>query len=429
MSFLDEGPRDGEVVVMLHGNPSWSYYWRKLVLGLSRSLPLHRAGPRRHGPVGQAGRRSLRLHAAVARRRRRSAAGEARRHRPGHAGGARLGRDDRLRLGAVACGAGEAAGHPNTGAFPLPAAKPLPWQLALGRDWTFGALVIRAFNAFSSGASFIGVEKPMPPAVRRAYVAPYDSWANRIATVRFVQDIPLSPGDRAWPLLEAAGKRLPEFADRPAFIGWGLKDFVFDRHFLDGFRAALPQAEVHAFEDANHYVLEDKADVLVPAIRAVPRHATRSTRTRASASVGRAGQSAGVSGGRPCARRALSHCALAAPIPTTPATSRHAVGRCEWMRAGAAHADVRVQRVAARLLRPRPAHGDPVAHRGVRSVRPASRRPSARLGFGPVQADAEGGAAGAAGRGRDGASEFADRWSGKAMRIVAGRMPPQLRRQ
>jgi haloalkane dehalogenase len=24
---------------------------------------------------------------------------------------------------------------------------------------------------------------------------------------------------------------------------------------------------VHAFEDANHYVLEDKADVLVPAIR------------------------------------------------------------------------------------------------------------------------------------------------------------------
>ena len=35
MSYLDEGPRDGEVVVMLHGNPSWSYYWRTLVSGLS----------------------------------------------------------------------------------------------------------------------------------------------------------------------------------------------------------------------------------------------------------------------------------------------------------------------------------------------------------------------------------------------------------
>jgi haloalkane dehalogenase len=33
-SYLDEGPRDGEVVVMLHGNPSWSFYWRHLVLGL-----------------------------------------------------------------------------------------------------------------------------------------------------------------------------------------------------------------------------------------------------------------------------------------------------------------------------------------------------------------------------------------------------------
>jgi haloalkane dehalogenase len=43
---------------------------------------------------------------------------------------------------------------------------------------------------------------------------------------------------------------------------------VFDRHFLDGFRAALPRAQVQAFEDAGHYVLEDKHEVLVPAIRA-----------------------------------------------------------------------------------------------------------------------------------------------------------------
>ena len=69
-------------------------------------------------------------------------------------------------------------------------------------------------------------------------------------------------------LVAEAGRRLPEFADRPAFVGWGLRDFVFDRHFLDGFRRALPGAEVHAFDDANHYVLEDRHEVLVPAIRA-----------------------------------------------------------------------------------------------------------------------------------------------------------------
>jgi haloalkane dehalogenase len=82
-----------------------------------------------------------------------------------------------------------------------------------------------------------------------------------------MQDIPLHEGDRAWPLVAETGRRLSELADRPAFIGWGLRDFVFDRHFLDGFRRALPGAEVHAFEDAGHYVLEDKHEVLVPAIR------------------------------------------------------------------------------------------------------------------------------------------------------------------
>jgi haloalkane dehalogenase len=65
-----------------------------------------------------------------------------------------------------------------------------------------------------------------------------------------------------------ARRRLHEFSDRPAFIAWGLRDFVFDRHFLDGFVRALPAAQVHAFEDAGHYVLEDKHEALVPGIRA-----------------------------------------------------------------------------------------------------------------------------------------------------------------
>jgi len=108
----------------------------------------------------------------------------------------------------------------------------------------------------------------MPADVRRAYVSPYNSYANRISTIRFMQDIPLSPADKAWSLLERAGQALPSFADRPAFIGWGLRDFVFDHHFLEGFQAALPKAQVHAFEDAGHYVLEDKHEVLVPEIRA-----------------------------------------------------------------------------------------------------------------------------------------------------------------
>ena len=267
MSYLDEGPRDGEVVVMLHGNPSWSYYWRNLVSGLSDK---YRCIVPDHIGMGLSDKPDDSRYDYTLRSRVDDVATLL--EYLGITGPVTLAVHD---WGGM-IGFGWALSHMpqvkrlvvlNTAAFPLPAAKPMPWQIALGRDWKFGAFVIRAFNAFSGGASYLGVEKKMPADVRRAYVAPYDSWANRISTVRFMQDIPLAPGDKAWPLVEEAGRRLHEFADRPAFLGWGLKDFVFDQHFLDGFRAALPNAEVQAFDDAGHYVLEDKADVLVQAIR------------------------------------------------------------------------------------------------------------------------------------------------------------------
>jgi len=284
-SYLDEGPRDGEVVVMLHGNPSWSYYWRHLVLGLRdryRCIVPDHIGMGLSDKPGDAtydytlqsriddldalvahldvgDNITLAVHdwggmigfgwaLANAAQGRASVAG-------GRMPEATAARVKRLII-------------TNTAAFPLPNAKAMPWQLKLGRDSLLGAGLIRGFNAFAAGAAKHGVETPMAADVRRAYLAPYDSWTNRIATLRFVQDIPLAPGDRAWPPVEQAGKRLHEFADRPAFIGWGLRDFVFDKHFLDGFTSALPHAHVHAFEDAGHYVLEDKHAVLVPAIRA-----------------------------------------------------------------------------------------------------------------------------------------------------------------
>ena len=267
MSYLDEGPRDGEVVVMLHGNPSWSYYWRKLVAGLSDR---YRCIVPDHIGMGLSDKPDDSRYDYTLQSRVDDVT--ALLDHLGITGPITLAVHD---WGGM-IGFGWALSHAhqvkrlvitNTAAFPLPKAKPMPWQLSLGRDSKFGAFIIRAFNAFSSGASYIGVETAMPADVRRAYVSPYDTWANRISTLRFMQDIPLAPGDKAWALVEEAGRRLPEFADRPAFLGWGLKDFVFDRHFLAGFRAALPQAEVHAYDDAGHYVLEDKAAELVPLIR------------------------------------------------------------------------------------------------------------------------------------------------------------------
>ncbi|KRG72119.1 alpha/beta fold hydrolase [Pseudoxanthomonas dokdonensis] len=279
MSYLDEGPRDAEVVVMLHGNPSWSYYWRKLVGALA------------HPASGKRYRCIVPDHVGMGLSDKPDDAPGV---RPGYVYTLQSRVDDLQALLRHAgiddetpvtlavhdwggmIGFGWALSHAsqvkrlvllNTGAFPLPASKPMPWEIALGRDSRLGAFIIRAFNAFSSGASYIGVRRRMPAAVRRAYVAPYDNWANRISTLRFMQDIPLAPGDPAWSLVEAAGKRLHEYADRPVFVGWGMRDFVFDHHFLAGFEAALPKAEVTRYPDAGHYVLEDEAADLLPKIR------------------------------------------------------------------------------------------------------------------------------------------------------------------
>ena len=272
MSYLDEGPRDGDVVVMLHGNPSWSYYWRHLVLGLRD--PASGRGYRcivpDHVGMGLSDKPGDDRYAYTLKSRVDDLTTLL----------DHLGVDGPVTLAVHDWGGmigfGWALSHAaqvrrllitNTAAFPLPSAKAMPWQLKLGRDLKLGVLLIRGFNAFAAGAARDGVVREMPDDVRAAYLAPYDSWRNRIATLRFVQDIPLSEQDAAWALVAEAGRRLPEFATRPAFIGWGLRDFVFDAHFLEGFTRALPRADVHAFEDAGHYVLEDKHEVLVPAMR------------------------------------------------------------------------------------------------------------------------------------------------------------------
>ena len=273
MSFLDEGPRDGEVIVMLHGNPSWSYYWRHLVTGLRDR---YRCIVPDHVGMGLSDKPDDAVDASP---------------RYDYTLQSRI--DDLDALLKHLCidgpvtlavhdwggmiGFGWALRDPsrvrrlvitNTAAFPLPAAKHFPKRLALGRDSKAGGWAIRRFNLFARGAALYGTVRTLPKDVIQAYSGVYDGWTNAISTLRFMQDIPLDEGDRAWSLLRAAARQLPAYADRPVFIGWGLKDFVFDRHFLDGFRAALPTAEVHAYRDAGHYVLEDQHEQLVPMIRA-----------------------------------------------------------------------------------------------------------------------------------------------------------------
>jgi pimeloyl-ACP methyl ester carboxylesterase len=155
----------------------------------------------------------------------------------------------------------------NTGGFSLPQAKRMPWQLNLARS-PLGAILVRGFNAFCLGAVKQCVtRRPMPADAAAAFVAPYDSWYNRLAVHRFIQDIPLRASDPAYNIVADVEKNLGQFRHLPMLICWGMKDFVFDIHFLNRWIELFPEAHVHRFPDCGHYILEDAHEEIIPLVQ------------------------------------------------------------------------------------------------------------------------------------------------------------------
>ena len=110
----------------------------------------------------------------------------------------------------------------------------------------------------------MAVANPLPLEVIDGLLKPYDSWANRIAVLRFVQDIPLSPRDTSWKTLIEVENGLVQFQNTPMLILWGGRDFCFNRHYFDEWRQRFPNAQSHFFPNAGHYVLEDALEEISP---------------------------------------------------------------------------------------------------------------------------------------------------------------------
>jgi pimeloyl-ACP methyl ester carboxylesterase len=148
----------------------------------------------------------------------------------------------------------------NTAAF---ADIVVPWRIRFCRVPVVGEIAVRAFNGFAGPATWMAVTKPLPQAVKRGFLFPYDSWANRIATHRFVRDIPTGkggPSDLALARVEGA---LPMLTGLPVRIIWGADDFCFNRHYFERWRHLLPQAMATLLPGTGHYLLEDSpAEVL-----------------------------------------------------------------------------------------------------------------------------------------------------------------------
>lgn len=258
LNYVDEG--QGRAVVMLHGNPTWSFYYRNVIKSLRgnfRCLALDHMGcglsdkPQDY-PY------NLKQHIENAVR---------------WIEGLDLEFFDLIVHdwgGAIGMGVAMALPEKvrkivilNTAAFYLPR---IPKRIALCRIPLLGDLIVRGFNGFAGSAVSMAVKKPLTSIEKDGYLLPYNNWKNRVATLRFVQDIPTDASDETFKLLSEIEAFLPQLINKPILLGWGIKDFCFNDLFLEKWKNIFPNAKVLSYPNSGHYILDDERDSLIPEI-------------------------------------------------------------------------------------------------------------------------------------------------------------------
>ncbi len=258
LHYLDEG-QGAEPLLMVHGNPTWSFYWRSLVNAFSPAyrcvVPDHMGCGLSDKPLDYDYCLQTHIDNLVA-------------------------LIDHLDLQQVtllghdwggAIGLGAALARPdrvarivlfNTGAFPPPF---IPFRIRICRTPLLGRFALQGLNLFSLAAIRMAVEDRdrFTPHACAGLLAPYDSWHHRIAVYRFVKDIPATPRHKTWATLDEMEKRLPTLATRPVLMIWGMRDWCFTPECLERLHRSFPKAEVERFDDVGHWVVEEASDRIV----------------------------------------------------------------------------------------------------------------------------------------------------------------------
>ncbi|MCF7686788.1 MAG: alpha/beta fold hydrolase [Cephaloticoccus sp.] len=262
MSYVDTGGGD-EAVLLLHGNPTWSFYYSQLIQAVAPQL---RCVAPDHIGMGLSAKpedypytletRIMDIEALVA------TLGLKKIHLVVHDWG-----------GAI--GSGFAARHPellgrlvvlNTAAWPSPH---IPLRIAACRLPGLGPLLVRGANAFAGPAVWMSMaRRKLSGDENRALLLPYDSWDHRVAVNAFVQDIPMQTEHPTRATLVKVGEGLKHFSGHPMLIVWGGRDFCFNDRFYAEWRDRFPTAGTRYLPDAGHYVLLDAAAEIVPEITA-----------------------------------------------------------------------------------------------------------------------------------------------------------------
>ncbi len=256
--YIDEGK--GDPVIMVHGNPTWSFYFRNLIDALKsdyRTIAVDHIGCGLSDKPDES-EYNFRLEDRV--NNLESLIDS-------------LDLDKKITLivhdwgGMI--GLAYAVKHPekigrivitNTSGF-LPPGKRIPARLWLMRYVTpFAKIGTLFFNLFAYTATFMAPKKKLTNDVKKGLIAPYNNWKNRMATYKFVQDIPLKPSDYSYDLVMSVDKGLEKLKDIPKIFCWGVHDFIFTMEYFDEWAKRFPEAPKHVFETGGHYLLEDKPE-------------------------------------------------------------------------------------------------------------------------------------------------------------------------
>jgi acyl-CoA synthetase (AMP-forming)/AMP-acid ligase II/pimeloyl-ACP methyl ester carboxylesterase len=258
MEYVDEG--HGPVVLLLHGNPTWSFYYRGLIEALRGSYRVIAPdfiglGLSDH-PVDVHFRASDRIihverlleHLAISSF-----------HLVMHDWGGSI-------------GTGVAVRHPemvtklvylNT---TLTETETLPFIIKRAAKPLTGKFLTKTTKHFLKLTTEWGVVRKLSDEVKRGYLYPYPTAATRTAIWDFVADIPFDSDHPSYGDMLFLADNIPKLASIPTLIVWGLQDPCFHREMLSQIARHFPRAEVVEIPHGSHLVLEDAPEIAIPEI-------------------------------------------------------------------------------------------------------------------------------------------------------------------
>lgn len=252
---MDEG--EGPPILFLHGNPTWSFLYRGIVIrlrkqfrcivpdlpgfGLSAHPQDYRYTPEEHAQVIRKFVQELDLRNLTI---------------MGHDWGGPIG----LRVAADEVGRVRALVMGNTWYWPTEALHLRAFSWLLSTGYAQGLLHKR--NLLVERLIPLGVKHELAPEVLDHYRRPFPTVDSRAGSVELVRQITLSSNWLA-ELEEAVRSRLGHL---PLLLIWGIEDLAFTPAFMDTFRRDFPKARAVRLE-ARHFIQEDTPGEVSKAIR------------------------------------------------------------------------------------------------------------------------------------------------------------------